>query len=211
MIATAGQGPVITQGFLQPPLAIDFPAAQLLLEGAARNTFVQLNWTTTSETDNHLFYVERSGDGITFSTIDSIPSKAFNGTSTLPLQYGHADLTPLEGNNYYRIRQVDQHKNIRYSGTVLVVFRPGKWSVQVYPNPVHDVLRIKFYTSLGTSCTFRLINVLGQECITRRYISFGMGYSDYTLHMDHLPAGIYFLHVTAHNHGSHLAVKLLKD
>jgi hypothetical protein len=210
VIATAGQGPVLTQGFLQPLLAGDFAVAQLLLKAQPQNTFIQLNWTTTSETDNNLFYIERSADGITFITIDSIPSKAIDGNSTTPLDYQQADISPLNGNNYYRIRQVDQHKNIRYSATVLAIFRQDKWSAHIYPNPVHGVLKIKLFTSTGTSCTFRLVNLLGQECIVRKYISFPAGYNDYTLHMDNLPAGIYFLIITAHNHGSHQTFKLLK-
>jgi len=212
VIATAGQQPVVlTQGFLQPLFASDFPTAQLLLQATAQSTFIQLSWTTTAEIENDRFYIERSADGITFTTIDSIPTQAPNGNSTVELQYQEADLAPLNGHNYYRIRQVDQHKNIRYSETVLVVFRQDKWSVHVYPNPVHGALKIKFFTTTGTPCTFRVINLLGQVCMVRQYVRFGMGYTDYTLHMDNLPAGIYFLEVTAHNHGKKRVIQLMKD
>jgi hypothetical protein len=213
VIQTAGNQPIYTQGFLQPPLANDFLPAALVLTAYARDTYVQVNWTTGAEVENNMFYIERSTDGFSFITIDSAHTQAPGGNSAVPLQYQYADLQPIDGidgNNYYRIRQVDLNGNISYSGIVQVLFTQGKWNVRVFPNPVHNMLKIKFFSESNTNCTFQVFNLQGQVVI-QRHTSFPKGYNNYTINMDMLEAGVYILKITDHFHGQVQAVKLVKN
>lgn len=94
---------------------------------------VQLDWSTQTEINNDFFTIERSADGIHFEALQTHDGA---GTTSRRNDYRSFDDTPLNGYNYYRLRQTD------YDGQtavfpVEVVFFSGNSSVQVniYPNP----------------------------------------------------------------------------
>ncbi len=76
---------------------IDFSAKP---EGA----FVRLDWITGSEQDNDHFTIERSAEGTYFTPILTTPSA---GNSLQSQSYTDLDRAPLNGINYYRLRQTD--------------------------------------------------------------------------------------------------------
>ena len=103
-----------------------------------------LNWTTQAEQNNKEFAMERSADGINFSPISFVKTKAHNGFSTATLQYQYDDAKPFGGNNYYRLKQTDRDGAFTFSNVVLL--KGNKPSVlqlsAVYPNPVRSVLNV---------------------------------------------------------------------
>ncbi|HYH14871.1 MAG TPA: T9SS type A sorting domain-containing protein [Flavisolibacter sp.] len=75
-----------------------------------QNTFL-LNWETVEEISSQHYLVERSNDGRTFTPIATIPSKAADAASF----YTYRDKAPLQGKNFYRIRQVDKNGGTSFS------------------------------------------------------------------------------------------------
>ncbi len=73
---------------------------------------MNLHWTTASETNNELFTVERSADGFEFLPIANIKG-AINSTNFI--NYSIKDLNPLNGINYYRLKQTDSDGEFEYS------------------------------------------------------------------------------------------------
>lgn len=73
---------------------------------------VNLTWTTSNEKDINLFEVERSGDGKAFEA--SIASVKATGMASVS-QYEVMDGKPLVGNNFYRLKIVDQKGRVNYS------------------------------------------------------------------------------------------------
>ncbi|MFW5851348.1 MAG: T9SS type A sorting domain-containing protein [Bacteroidota bacterium] len=69
-----------------------------------KGEYVQLSWTTASETNNNQFIVERSQNGIDWEKYISIPGA---GNSTSILHYHEIDETPYTGISYYRLKQID--------------------------------------------------------------------------------------------------------
>lgn len=63
-----------------------------------------INWTTYSELNNQYFSIERSKDGSVFKEITKVPG---NGTTDKKNEYTYTDLTPYNGINYYRLKQID--------------------------------------------------------------------------------------------------------
>lgn len=51
---------------------------------------IKINWTTSSETNNHYFDIEVSKDGKNFKKITSVKSKAENGNANYPLNYEYS-------------------------------------------------------------------------------------------------------------------------
>ena len=94
---------------------------------------VVLNWKTASELRNDYFLVERSKDGIEFEVVMKVKGAGTKGTATL---YKEQDEHPLNGNSYYRLKQVDFGGKSSYSHIVFVNSKHvADQTVIVYPNP----------------------------------------------------------------------------
>lgn len=95
--------------------------------------FVALRWVTASETDNDFFSIERSADGENFTEILRIPGA---GNSNTTIVYAAADKSPLNGINYYRLKQTDFDGTFSYSKVVAVYVNLSPAArLAVYPNP----------------------------------------------------------------------------
>ncbi len=100
---------------------------------------VLLKWTTASEENNDHFDVERSSDGVQFSTIGSVNGA---GTSEAASQYILPDRSPLNGLNYYRLKQVDLDGQFEYSDISTVFFRQKNGPLTMVPNPGNSSVRV---------------------------------------------------------------------
>lgn len=80
------------------------PVELLDFTAKAEGPNVRLDWTTASERNNAWFTIERSADAVRF---DPILTVAGAGNSTQLLSYSDLDRAPLNGMNYYRLRQTD--------------------------------------------------------------------------------------------------------
>lgn len=200
-----------TQGFQQPLIVKDFPAAGVTLLGIPKSTYILLEWTTNFETDNAVFYVEHSTNGTDYTVIGQVATKAPGGNSSSPIQYQYTDLQPVNGNNYYRLRQVSKNNFVNYSNTILIPFSLTTWNVHAYPNPVKNTVHLKLYTSQKGNYVLRLVNMMGQVTIIQR-ITAEQGYNDFTVNMGLLKAGMYVLFIHDQTHNDHQqTIKLIKE
>ena len=83
---------------------------------------MRLDWITGSEQDNDHFTIERSGDGVYFEPILTTPSA---GNSLQAQRYTDLDRAPLNGINYYRLRQTDTDGTTTVSRVVSVLMGWG--------------------------------------------------------------------------------------
>lgn len=125
-----------------------------------------LNWTTVTETNSDRFEIERSYDGISFT---SVGSKLAAGNSTDAVNYQYADpITVNSGNIYYRLKSVDKDAKSSYSKIVVLRLNGGiVKDFNVYPNPFNDDLKIQISTEKESMATIRISNVLGQVVVNR--------------------------------------------
>jgi hypothetical protein len=65
----------------------------------------QISWVTEQEKNVRNYEVERSANGINFSTIAQVTPKSPNSNSDI--SYAVLDSKPLPGNNFYRLKQTD--------------------------------------------------------------------------------------------------------
>jgi hypothetical protein len=96
---------------------------------------VDLKWTTSSETNNNFFTVEKSLDGKDFFEI-GIVEGAHNSTETR--NYQLPDKNPVYGISYYRLKQTDFDGKYTYSDIVPVKYNKNSGHYSVYPNPADD-------------------------------------------------------------------------
>ncbi|MEP7141853.1 MAG: T9SS type A sorting domain-containing protein [Ferruginibacter sp.] len=102
---------------------------------------VGLYWSTSSEQNNDRFEAERSNDGRTWSTIATVKG---NGTSNAAHTYDSYDLKPVNGINYYRLKQYDLDGRYVLSATKSLKFDAHSVAIiSVLPNPVKGAVNFK--------------------------------------------------------------------
>ena len=111
--------------------------------GQAASLGNQLNWATASELNSACFEVERSADGISYTTLARV---AAAGTSVVARRYQYCDATAAVGTSYYRLRQLDQDGSSAYS-PVVVLTRSGSIAAsapqpQAFPTSFTDALHV---------------------------------------------------------------------
>jgi hypothetical protein len=114
-----------------------------------------LSWKTTEETNSKEFVVEHSTDGKNWSLLATIASK---GESNKLETYSHTHSSPLNGENLYRLRMVDQDATFAYSKIVSLSFEKGL-SVLLYPNPASHTLKLAI-GSVGNWADIKDIKIL---------------------------------------------------
>jgi len=138
----------------------------LLLDFTARadNDRVDLGWTTSAESNNSYFTIERSKDGVNFGFLQKIGTEASNGNSNTALNYRAQDLNPYAGANFYRLKQTDLDGNSTYSSVTSVNF-DKKQSLSVYPNPSRGALFISGADKSETSLKIEWFDISGRLLI----------------------------------------------
>lgn len=151
------------------------------------NSQVIVDWTTATETNNKLFEVERSEDGINFDQIGTVNG---NGNSTTAKSYSFTDSNPFSGTSYYRIKQVDYDSKFSYSEVVSARIRSKKSLLILFPNPVifGNNVSINFRTQQDGLVQVGIYDNLGRTVFMQKF------HSDnpiIQLDTEQLPVGIY--------------------
>ena len=108
------------------------PVNLLTFEAVKQIKKVLLQWTTDNELNADKYMVERSSDGINYTTIGNVPAYN-NGNKN---NYSFTDLQPLSGFNFYRLRMTDLDASFRNSPVRKVNFDNAGDDFSIYPNPV---------------------------------------------------------------------------
>lgn len=104
------------------------------------NGFINITWSTLSETNNDFFTVEKSKDAINFEPVVLVNGA---GNSNELLQYSAKDYEPFQGILYYRLKQTDFDGTFTFSDIVPVFISNDQlFSLFIYPNPANDIINI---------------------------------------------------------------------
>ncbi|HXA01116.1 MAG TPA: T9SS type A sorting domain-containing protein, partial [Cytophagaceae bacterium] len=154
---------------------------------------VLITWETASEKDNQYFIIQRKGEDGSFYDIGVVPGK---GTLDNLSSYVYTDGTPLPGNNYYRLKQVDKNGEFTYSGIRIVAFEDN--IISIYPNPVKDQFTIR-YSDAVTIEDISITDILGRIVFESRDNISDKGSSTIHVHVNNLATGAYFVHIKKKN------------
>ena len=118
---------------------------------------ILLKWKTYAESNNRGFSIERSADGIRFDSIGFINTHSNAGAGA---EYTFTDEMPLDGKNFYRLKQISLDTKFTYSPVKIIEFK-NIISVKIFPNPATDILRFRISSSLQ-NVHVKIINAKGQ-------------------------------------------------
>lgn len=148
---------------------------------------VDVNWETTSETNNDYFVVERSDNAMSWTPVTTVKGSA---TTKNLQQYKITDEQPLAGINYYRLKQVDFDQTTTYSRIVSVDMDDFKIK-NLWPNPATDILNISLDQSFQQA-DYEITDVNGRTVRKLQKLS---GSRPAKISVENLPIGHYILKI----------------
>ncbi|MBK6914184.1 MAG: T9SS type A sorting domain-containing protein [Ignavibacteriales bacterium] len=154
------------------------------------NENITLNWTTSTETNNRGFEVEKLF-GSDWTVIDFVEG---SGTTTEPKSYSFRDENLEAGIYKYRLKQIDFDGTFEYSDIVEAeVTIPVEYYLsQNYPNPFNPSTSIKYAISSRQLVSLKVYDVLGKEVTTLVNEEKPAGSYEVKFDASKLSSGIYF-------------------
>ena len=169
------------------------PVELVSFSGLCEEGVVNLTWQTASEFNSSHFDVEKSRDGENWQLLSTVPSA---GTSNELITYQSFDKNGTNGNNYYRLRQVDIDGTEKVYDPINVSCTeetPGYFSS--FPNPSGTSFQVVVNNKelIGT-CTLNMVDATG-KVMEQREIEVNEGINMFVINQE-LNPGIYFLNIT---------------
>lgn len=137
------------------------PVEWLSFEGQYTAAGVVLNWATASETNNDYFEVQRAGADGEYVTIAQIDGA---GNSSQINRYAYTWSSPAEGDNYFRIKQVDFNGEFDYSHPVYVHVGAHNEVDYSLSSLFNEDIRVQINTP-QTALYLTLYNEMGQQVL----------------------------------------------
>jgi hypothetical protein len=133
------------------------PVQLLSFETTCGSSGVLLSWKTASETNNDHFEIERSFNAAEFETIGRVNG---NGTTSSVNSYSFTDADYRGSVVYYRLKQVDNNGELKYSAVRMIVCRNN--SVQLYYEGENGKIVANFLNADNNHITLQIIDMNGR-------------------------------------------------
>ncbi len=159
------------------------------------NRTVALEWKTSNEINSKIFVVEKSNDGVVFSSIHSVEAVNKDGVNT----YNTIDKAPFRGINYYRLKQLDIDGKFTYSNVVAINIDNYETNAcSLYPNPVNDVINLQINSTTNTIAKTIITDVSG-KVVKFFNINVSKGFQNSSFNINSLEKGNYYLQIHFNN------------
>ena len=173
--------------------ACSFLPVQLLSFEALKNSnVVDLIWVTQSELNCDKFHIEKTLD---FNSWKFVCEVKGSGNSTTRKSYMCKDINPVNGINYYRLKQIDFNGSVNYSPIRQVKFdAEGNELLEVIPNPNDGNFVVIFDVEMNSETKIELTDAFGR--IISESMSFKenfTGSKQIEMNISSLAAGVYFV------------------
>ncbi|MEI9935110.1 MAG: T9SS type A sorting domain-containing protein [Ferruginibacter sp.] len=172
-------------GFIVTANGAILPLNLLSFTGQLVNSESLLQWKTADEINTAYFDIERSSDDIHFTLLKTIPAKGTGDNS-----YTGVDAQTQAGDNYYRLKSVDNDGGYTYSSTILISKAADQpiSTLVIYPDPANNQLVVQ-YSDAGSNAILNIYSLTGQKELTTSM----NGPSPKTLDISSLATGTYIL------------------
>lgn len=167
-------------------LPVNFTQLKAFKKGPA----IQVEWNVATETGVKLYEIEKSTNGRSFIKGGTQAVRNISSTDN----YVWLDEAPGTGNNYYRIKALEQN-GTRFSSIVLVKSKTEASGITIFPNPVtNGTVSLHFATMAKGIYTAKLVNVAGQLLLTRQ-INNLTGSLSQNITIPSIGQGLYYLQI----------------
>jgi len=150
------------------------------------NTTALLTWNTLYELNTDRFAVERSADGNNYKEIGSVKAQGISGGKA---DYQFTDGTPLQGVNYYRLKEFDKDGKFNYSDVRSLTFDGLNGVVSLTPNPAKGKVTV---TVNGNT---RALKVYLVDGVGQKLQSYDMTGQYLQINLPNIAAGVYYIKI----------------
>jgi len=161
--------------------------------GQCDDNGIRVSWTTYTETNNDLFRLERSKNGVDFEQVDVI---AGAGNSNTPINYQVVDEKSFGGTSYYRLVSIDVYGNEEYSQVIAVTC--GNESTDFTFVNAFEIdntdLMVEFTAAMDEPFTVTLFDASGRIVLDHGSKAFG-GMNKVRLPVGDVAKGIYIVNL----------------
>jgi len=161
------------------------------------NSSASLRWTTQNEFNNDYFDIERSDDGIHFTSRGKVNG---NGTTSIVHSYSFNDVintsSPIV---YYRLKVFDTDGQYSFSKVIALRIKgtTSMGNFEVFPNPFLNHIKVSLFSNADLNAYIRIISFDGKE-LMKRNVELQKGDNIIVLKdLGLLPPGSYLLEVRA--------------
>lgn len=164
-------GAVAASGVLTIDNGTMFPVELTAFTAALRDKNVVLNWVTATEINNYGFIIQRSHavkaevQNYNWAKVGFVKGAGYSNSEK---KYSYNDNSAVYGNYVYRLKQLDNNGEFKYSAIVEVSagqIPNGFLLNQNYPNPFNPSTQIQFGVSKNTSAILTLYNIIGEKIL----------------------------------------------
>jgi hypothetical protein len=188
LLSTNGNITTSDVNITSPACPLPLPIKLLNFNALAKGANIDVNWTTASENNNDYFNVQRSTDGVNFTSISTIHGA---GNSSKILTYSSPDHRPLDGISYYRLKQTDYDGVSSYSNIEVVEFSvKSEFTFEIYPNPFSKETTFYMAENLKNASLI-VYDTYGQEIKQVRNVSG----KTLTFQRENLLSGLYYVNL----------------
>jgi hypothetical protein len=178
-----------TFGSKQPGAINPLPITLLDFQANCNKNEIDLEWHTASEKNNAYFILQKSVNGYDWNEIDRTKGA---GTTETGRSYAFSDNQNINGQNYYRLAQVDFNGGQSSWWTIETNCLAADDQMKIYPNPSAGEVNIEFSTTTDFAWgTLEITDATGRLCYSEPFTVPGKR-ATYTLPLK-LEPGVYFV------------------
>jgi len=122
---------------------------------------IQVQWSGYNEVNMKGYDIERSANGNAFTTLGNVVAKNNNAVTN---DYTFFDASPINGDNFYRVKAISKDGSAQYSATVKINLAGANTGLLVYPNPITGkTLNIQLNNIDAGKYALSIYNMAGQK------------------------------------------------
>lgn len=173
------------------------------IKAFVKNKGIEVDWQTSGENETDKFIIEKSANAKDFVTLKEVPAKL----NTTFYSHNWFDENPIDGDNYYRIKNIYKSGSVSYSKIAKAYFEAGQGTISVVSNEGNtNSLIVTFKNIKKGKYLLNLINNTGQKVYSGSVDHDG-GSSNQTIKLKYLlTSGMYHLQVSGSNRLENLPV-----
>jgi len=166
---------------------LPLPVELMRFEAACNNTTITLSWTTSSETNNDYFTIEKSTDSKTWKVVAKIDG---GGNTNSTMNYNYSDVASDNNNVYYRLKQTDYNGQFVYYDPVVIKCDDVDQFINLYPNPASGQTICSLYSEAQETVNVEITSYLG-SVIYKNNFNTVAGFNLLTLDISGYQTGVY--------------------
>jgi hypothetical protein len=173
------------------------PIELLSFTAVPNNERVDIKWSTSTETNNDYFTIEKSKDGRNFTKLIDVKGA---GNSTSLKEYFDIDPEPYVGTSYYRLKQTDKNGAYKYFYMIPVTFNGNK-NITLFPNPIGkgEPINIKVTGYPSEEVLVVLRDMSGKEFSSKVLVTEESDHIFSVSTLTEIPAGVYMVVASSNN------------